>query len=273
MEAGRTVYKYTAPPYAPENTLRLHPATSGSLLFVPSDPASKSFPQRADEAFQRACLPPVDKACEKREARQGCCERQAAASSNMSTSLTAIRAHSAARLQAEQRTQERRRACLVLAMRFLQDQGYVESLAKLQQESNVWLTKVDLADNVELPLVLQEFEEYYESKFGKRPKLLRMVAGGTDVGRGAAMAAVKPGLVVGKVKYAMIDAATLCCLRNCGSHVPVVSLLGVVAPREYEKKEVAVAANHQCRARTWRVKRAQWRHPQTTGLSQSMLCK
>ncbi len=35
------------------------------------------------------------------------------------------------------------------------------------------LPQVDVADNVDLLRILQEFEESYELKFGKRPKVVR----------------------------------------------------------------------------------------------------
>jgi hypothetical protein len=37
------------------------------------------------------------------------------------------------------------------------------------------LLQVDAADNIDLLTVLQEFEESYEAKYGRRPKLVRRV--------------------------------------------------------------------------------------------------
>lgn len=42
------------------------------------------------------------------------------------------------------------------------------------------MSRVDAADNMNLLVVLQEFEEYYEMKFGCKPKLVRKVASADD---------------------------------------------------------------------------------------------
>lgn len=65
---------------------------------------------------------------------------------------------------------------------------YVESAEKLQTEANISLSQTDVADNVDLINVIQalvvvrrvltdgqEFESYFEMKFGKKPKLTRKV--------------------------------------------------------------------------------------------------
>ena len=54
-------------------------------------------------------------------------------------------------------------------------------------ESNISLAKVEVADNIDLISVLQEFENYYQIKFGKNPKLVRKVAGGKNVAATPAM--------------------------------------------------------------------------------------
>uniref|UniRef100_A0A383VC06 Katanin p60 ATPase-containing subunit A-like 2 n=1 Tax=Tetradesmus obliquus TaxID=3088 RepID=A0A383VC06_TETOB len=72
--------------------------------------------------------------------------------------------------------QERRRALIVLVLRHLLDQGYIEAHERLSAESNVSLTKVDAADNIDLLCILQEFEDGYEAKYGRRPKLVRRVS-------------------------------------------------------------------------------------------------
>lgn len=38
--------------------------------------------------------------------------------------------------------------------------------------------QVDVADNVDLLRVIQEFEDSYEIKYGRKPKLVRSVQGG-----------------------------------------------------------------------------------------------
>ncbi len=53
--------------------------------------------------------------------------------------------------------------------------SYLDSLDRLQAESGLSLEKYDAADNVDLGLILTEYEAYYELKFGKKPKLSRKV--------------------------------------------------------------------------------------------------
>lgn len=51
--------------------------------------------------------------------------------------------------------------------------SYVDASERLQSEGGASLSKVDVADNMNLLVILQEFEEYYEMKFGSKPKLTR----------------------------------------------------------------------------------------------------
>ncbi|GBG75694.1 hypothetical protein CBR_g20319 [Chara braunii] len=76
----------------------------------------------------------------------------------------------------EKRRQEQRRNILVLVLRHLFDEGYVEAAERLQAESGLSLSKIDAADNVNLSTAIQEYEEYQEIKYGRRPKLVRKVA-------------------------------------------------------------------------------------------------
>lgn len=106
----------------------------------------------------------------------------------MSTSLSALRAQTKAREVEERRQQDRRRAALALILRHLCDSGYLNSIDALQAESGVSLRQLDAADNISLMSVLQEFEEFYELKFGRRPKLVRKPAASSAGGSGDAVA-------------------------------------------------------------------------------------
>jgi katanin p60 ATPase-containing subunit A1 len=57
------------------------------------------------------------------------------------------------------------------------DLGYLESSMTIQKETGVDLEKLDVADNMDLPFVMQEYEDFYEIKHGKKPKFTRKVAG------------------------------------------------------------------------------------------------
>lgn len=54
--------------------------------------------------------------------------------------------------------------------------SYIQAAETLQQEANISLTKFDVADNINLLHIVQEYEEYYEVKFGCKPKLTRRLA-------------------------------------------------------------------------------------------------
>lgn len=58
-------------------------------------------------------------------------------------------------------------------MRYLVNCGYFESATKLSSESNLSLDKFDAADNMDLYQILCEFEQFYEMKFQKPPKIIK----------------------------------------------------------------------------------------------------
>lgn len=89
--------------------------------------------------------------------------------------LQAMKALSKARDMEGKRLQERRRNTVILIMRHLCDYGYVETYERLCAESALSLSRADAADNMDLLQILQEFEDSYEMKYGKRPKLTRRV--------------------------------------------------------------------------------------------------
>lgn len=51
--------------------------------------------------------------------------------------------------------------------------GYVEAATAMERECNVGLDKWEVADNIDLGYILQDFEEYFEMKFQKKPVLVR----------------------------------------------------------------------------------------------------
>lgn len=76
----------------------------------------------------------------------------------------------------EKRDSERRRALLVLVLRHLSDQGYLAAAEQLSTESCISLSKVDAADNVGLLQILQDWEDDYEQRYSKRPKLVKTMS-------------------------------------------------------------------------------------------------
>ncbi|MEW5306471.1 MAG: hypothetical protein WDW36_008933 [Sanguina aurantia] len=98
--------------------------------------------------------------------------------------LSALKALSKAREGEEKRLADRRRAILVLMLRHLADHGYSETYERLSVESNLSLGRVDVADNMDLMRILQEFEEGHEFKYGKRPKLIKRLTEEVSTGGG-----------------------------------------------------------------------------------------
>eukprot|EP01116_Phalansterium_solitarium_P025176 TRINITY_DN9511_c0_g1_i3.p1 TRINITY_DN9511_c0_g1~~TRINITY_DN9511_c0_g1_i3.p1 ORF type:complete len:556 (-),score=142.36 TRINITY_DN9511_c0_g1_i3:90-1757(-) len=88
-----------------------------------------------------------------------------------------VKAKNEARLAEEKRLEERKKGLLVLIIQHLVDFNYCESAEKLQLESGVFMNDYEIADNIDLITVLQEYETYYQMKFSsKRPKLYRKKA-------------------------------------------------------------------------------------------------
>jgi katanin p60 ATPase-containing subunit A1 len=87
-----------------------------------------------------------------------------------------LRSEAEERKQAER--QKRDRDIIVLMMEFLQHRGYNEAAERLAFESAIPLHKFEAADNVDLPIILQEYEQFYTFKFGKTPKFVRKRRGG-----------------------------------------------------------------------------------------------
>jgi len=98
-------------------------------------------------------------------------------------------AMSRARVDAESRQAEERKAIekrkniIVLCARFFQDLGYLGTVQQIQADTNVSLDKVDAADNIDLPTILTEYEDFYEMRFGRKPKLVRKACGDSEARR------------------------------------------------------------------------------------------
>nr|CAG4712418.1 unnamed protein product [Naegleria fowleri] len=109
------------------------------------------------------------------------------------TSLLKIKLQNKAREQQEKQIQDRKKGILVLMIRYLFDNGYLESAEKMQSETGISLKKFDAADNMDLNNVFIEFEEYYQMKFMKKPKLFRKIQSGEEpVEYGRVMASKVP---------------------------------------------------------------------------------
>jgi len=83
------------------------------------------------------------------------------------------KAEGESRLQEEKRAAERKRNLLVMISRHLMQNGYIDAATALQRDCNLGLDKWEVADNIDLYYIVQDFEEYYEMKFMRKPVLTR----------------------------------------------------------------------------------------------------
>jgi katanin p60 ATPase-containing subunit A1 len=95
----------------------------------------------------------------------------------MSSTLTALKAQNDSRLSEERRALERDRNTMVLILNHCVGKGYAQTAQRLASEAGVQLSKYEVADNMDLNSVVQEFESFYEMKFGRKPKLVRRTEG------------------------------------------------------------------------------------------------
>jgi katanin p60 ATPase-containing subunit A1 len=91
----------------------------------------------------------------------------------MSLSLIAIKASSEAITAEQKRLVEKKRNVLVLVNQYLIENGFIETAERFQHEAGSSINKFIAADNIDLNLILSEYESYYELRFDKKPKLVR----------------------------------------------------------------------------------------------------
>jgi len=81
-----------------------------------------------------------------------------------------------AKMNREKRDNERRKNILILILRYLINMGFSETAFRLQEEANLDIDKYDVADNIDLNMILTDYEEYFEIKFNKKPMLVKKLA-------------------------------------------------------------------------------------------------
>lgn len=91
----------------------------------------------------------------------------------MSSTLLAMKASSEASEAEQKKLIEKKRNILVLIHQYLLDCGYVDSASALYGEAGNFLNKYCLADNMDLGVIHDEFEAYYDIRFAKKPKIAR----------------------------------------------------------------------------------------------------
>ncbi|XP_061589175.1 katanin p60 ATPase-containing subunit A-like 2 [Cololabis saira] len=73
----------------------------------------------------------------------------------------------------ELKTEMRKKSILVLIYHHLLGQGYVAAAVALDQATNGVMGRFEVCDNIDLEMVLMEYENYHYVKFQKNPKLIR----------------------------------------------------------------------------------------------------
>uniref|UniRef100_A0A8C5GZX5 Katanin p60 ATPase-containing subunit A-like 2 n=1 Tax=Gouania willdenowi TaxID=441366 RepID=A0A8C5GZX5_GOUWI len=79
----------------------------------------------------------------------------------------------------ELKTERRKKNLLILIYHHLLGQGYVAAALALDQETNGGMRRFEVCDNIDLEMVLMEYESYHFVKFQRFPKLIRR---GTEAG-------------------------------------------------------------------------------------------
>jgi len=91
----------------------------------------------------------------------------------MSSTMFAMKASAEAGSAEKKRAEEKRRAILVLMHSHLIENGYVGAAETLSKEAGMVLGRYEVADNMDIGLIVGDYEAYYEMRFDKKPKLVR----------------------------------------------------------------------------------------------------
>ncbi|KAI9184388.1 Katanin p60 ATPase-containing subunit A-like 2 [Blastocladiella emersonii ATCC 22665] len=91
------------------------------------------------------------------------------------SSLTKLQLSRESRELEEKSREQRKVGALVLILHHLVHEGFIHAAQHLERESGVSMSKYEVADNVDLLSVLQEFESNYTAKFNRIPKLFRRI--------------------------------------------------------------------------------------------------
>ena len=98
------------------------------------------------------------------------------------TTLLDMKKGNTAKEAADRVLEDRKRGILVLIVDFLTRNGYADSCARLQTESGLLQGKWEIADNIDLTTVVQQYEVYYESIFLRKPAFVRQARPSADGG-------------------------------------------------------------------------------------------
>ncbi|XP_077593955.1 katanin p60 ATPase-containing subunit A-like 2 isoform X1 [Stigmatopora nigra] len=94
----------------------------------------------------------------------------------MDHSYSSIKLAHQAREADELRIEMRKRSLLILIYQHLMRQGFTATAVALDHEMNGSVKKFEVCENIDLEMVLLEYESYHYVKFQKYPKLIKKVA-------------------------------------------------------------------------------------------------
>ncbi|XP_034251151.1 katanin p60 ATPase-containing subunit A-like 2 [Thrips palmi] len=83
----------------------------------------------------------------------------------------------------EKKSSERKKHLLCIVMQYLRDEGYLESARLTAKESGLG-DQYEVCDNIDLPTIVKEFEDYYYVRFQKHPKLCKKSENLSDAANG-----------------------------------------------------------------------------------------
>ena len=86
------------------------------------------------------------------------------------------------RQKMEKKDNERKKNILILIHQYLINIGFSDSATRLSEESNLELETYSVADNMDLLLIIREYEDYYYMKFGKVPIFSHKISDGKKGG-------------------------------------------------------------------------------------------
>lgn len=92
-----------------------------------------------------------------------------------SLSYLSIKTAAAARDADRKRDETIQRSALCLIADYLDTKGYYETLTKLRSETGPALEHFSVADNVNLPSIIQEYETFQQVRLGTAPKIIKRV--------------------------------------------------------------------------------------------------
>jgi katanin p60 ATPase-containing subunit A1 len=96
------------------------------------------------------------------------------------SSLMALKASTDANTAEQKRAIEKKRNIMILIHQHLIESGYIDAAEHLQRDMGQALLRFEVADNMDMGLIISDYESYYEMRFDKKPKLVRKLKEGEE---------------------------------------------------------------------------------------------